>query len=133
MFGQNRINDTSMLLYHKPKNENLVLMIKCKNGSIGTMRKTGTMLTGDAVFNNEIKALLDKDMQEVGIMQLPHHGSHDNWKKIKDDIKAAAYVASFGLNNSYGHPSKNVVVDIINNENWFYTATDNKSLIYEIM
>lgn len=132
VFGQNKINDTSMLLYHKPTNENLKIVIKCKNGATA-LHNTGTMLTGDAVFNEETKALLEDRMLEVGIMQLPHHGSCYNWNAIQAHIKAGAYVASYGLNNSYSHPSKQVILDIISNEDWFYRATDNKSLIYAIM
>lgn len=49
----------------------------------------------------------------IGLVQIPHHGSKHNYNsKLRDITEGAVYFASVGLKNSYGHPHKEVMQDL---------------------
>jgi beta-lactamase superfamily II metal-dependent hydrolase len=86
-----------------------------------------TLLTGDAMINKnsseEIKRCYPNNIDTVGVLQLPHHGSYRNFKTMnKQGIQANVYVATYGLGNQYKHPSKETVDDLYNNKKALYSA-----------
>ena len=77
--------------------------------------KIGCLYTGDYNAKDEIDSLLkfyDKYKKNVGIVQIPHHGSYENYtdKLILKNVKTALISAS--KENQYNHPSADVVKDI---------------------
>ncbi|MDW9379134.1 MBL fold metallo-hydrolase [Chryseobacterium sp. JV558] len=88
----------------------------------------GTLLFGDTSIkpdNNPInfpQAFKNK-LVNVHIVQVPHHGSSENWDfeefqalNIGDNIhrwrNSITTVCNFGYGNTYGHPSHNVLHDL---------------------
>ena len=132
IFGNN-LNVTSTVLLHFPCFNPTILRLNFreKNGNRTYLpdlyRKhyqnntAYTMLTGDAEFDdymkNQINKYFDFNSSSISILQVPHHGSKTNWKDLKKiNVKTDVYVISYGLGNTYHHPGKTVVNDIIDSE-----------------
>lgn len=61
--------------------------------------------------------------RNVGLLQLPHHGSKNNYNsKCSDDFYIC--IANAGYSNPYGHPSTIVFNDLINKNIVHHTVTD---------
>ncbi len=56
-----------------------------------------------------------RDYNDIGVVQIPHHGAKGNWKKDMLLGCPRLYVASAGTNNSYHHPSYWVMNEIWQN------------------
>lgn len=81
------------------------------------IKKIGCLYTGDYNAVDEISSLLNfynKYINYIGTVQIPHHGSEENY--INDlmvkNIRTA--LISAGKENQYNHPSANVVKNIAN-------------------
>lgn len=138
IFGKgNAINDTSIILLHQPnysyKDTCLCIYNKTTliNKSIDINCSGKTLLTGDIKFTKPISnKIVNND--DMFVLQIPHHGSYDNWKTICDNIHAYIYAISFGYGNRYKHPSSKVIDDLMLNNDEFYCITQNQGLIYYI-
>lgn len=62
----------------------------------------------------------------IGCVQIPHHGSKHNYNKELAKLDAY-YIISAGMNNSYQHPHSLVIKDLLFNGNFPYIITENKS------
>lgn len=62
----------------------------------------------------------------IGSIQIPHHGSKHNYNKELSKMDAY-YIISAGRNNSYQHPHSLVIKDLLFNGNFPYIITENKS------
>ena len=96
-----------------------------------------TLLTGDAMitknFGAEIKRCYPNNIDTVGVLQIPHHGSYRNFKTMnKQGIQANVYVATYGLGNQYKHTSKETVDDLYNNKKALYSANQYEFFDYII-
>lgn len=73
----------------------------------------GALFTGDAgtkVFDNLVWAHHDAPQPDINIIKIPHHGSKTGLNKnFLTLAKPTIAVISAGLNNSYGHPAKEVL------------------------
>lgn len=87
---------------------------------------TLTLLTGDAKLDPQmVNYIKYYSKDRIGIMQVPHHGSKNNYRQIKKLIEDFDYYAiSFGLGNQYHHPSSKAINYILNN--------NKRSKIYEV-
>jgi len=76
-------------------------------------------LTGDINLNYDyisLKSHFSYFQGKLFICQIPHHGSYKNWNKdFIRDFKIPIHIASAGKFNKYGHPSKKVFENIIEN------------------
>lgn len=76
---------------------------------------SASLLTGDIVFDtsfyNKLKGIVGE--KKLIAFQVPHHGSHKNWNINQYDLPVKNYIISFGLGNTYGHPSAQTVSDIL--------------------
>jgi hypothetical protein len=88
----------------------------------------GTLLFGDTSINPDNNPLsfpqaFKNKLVNVHIVQVPHHGSSENWDfkefqelNIGDSISrwrnSITTVCNFGYGNTYGHPSHNVLNDL---------------------
>lgn len=92
------------------------------------------MLTGDAEFDMTMATKLTKrgtNCLNVDIMQVPHHGSLENVKLIKDcNIIANKYIISYGLGNSHKHPDA-LAIKLLNSKHIF-SATQIQGISYYI-
>ncbi len=53
------------------------------------------------------------DYPEIGLIQVPHHGSKDNWRKeLLYNLSRRQYIISAGSTNSHHHPDYWVIRDI---------------------
>lgn len=76
--------------------------------------KVACVYTGDADLNiTNIKTIFRSYWNNVGTIQVPHHGDINtfNSQVVKD--KNYCCPISVGVNNSYGHPSSKVIVEIL--------------------
>lgn len=102
------MNGTSTILLHRPiKRYKECCLCNC----ISTC--TSTLLTGDACFNNQMYDKLSGLINDDGIrvLQVPHHGSKNNWNQYIRWVPTKVCVISYGI-NSHGHPSPEVITDI---------------------
>jgi len=117
-------NDTSMMLYSGPIRSRgrreivncpeasamkMYIMLKC-NG----LDRTGCLLTGDQNLNREaVKHTLRSFLKPTGTFQMPHHGSYRSFDKNILNHKNSVFITSSGKNNNYGHPSAELVKQIL--------------------
>lgn len=80
--------------------------------------RSGALYAGDAEFKKtDFNIKLNNYLGFIGILQIPHHGARGNFsldpiKKLKG--KGIICPVSYG-NNSYGHPSKEVLGELVYN------------------
>lgn len=148
----NNINQTSVLVYSGPcfdntKRDNEIIFSHNKafldslgfatNISIGDLYfRVGCVYTGDYQSDKEDKlsnVFNDKTKWEnIGVIQIPHHGAKTHFDKSKILIDSKSYICpiSYGNNNLYHHPSEKVLADIIAAESIPKHITDNKESIF---
>jgi beta-lactamase superfamily II metal-dependent hydrolase len=117
------LNENSMLLFSGERNNNHV---NCFSHTTPfhyfyyfDKIKSGCIYFGDISLKQidiitDIRRKLVRLLSNVGTIQVPHHGSIQNFEKSIlsiGEIKLA--IISFGTTNSYGHPSDIVVGEII--------------------
>ena len=99
------------------------------------LRLNGCLYTGDYDFGRtatsqkwkSICSVYEKYFTNVGLVQIPHHGSKYNYNsKLRDVTRYAVYFTSAGLNNSYGHPHSEAVRDLSFNGKIFNCVTESK-------
>ena len=141
-------NISSTILLHYPTeydtfNETSISFtnIKCNiittNINLHEFTSTVSLLTGDAMitddFGNEIKNSYPNDIGEIGVLQMPHHGSLQNYQFMKRQrICAEAYVVSYGLGNRYKHPRHEVIDDLYENNKSVFFANQYEFFDYII-
>ena len=83
-------------------------------------RNKSILLTGDANFDNEIEVINTVDNLDVDVLKLSHHGSETGTSlEFLNFCKPEYAIISCG-ENSYGHPSLNVLNNIKNYSNDLY-------------
>ena len=98
---------------------------------------SGCLYLGDTDLNQgrgqnrilkQLEKFLSNCIDQIGSIQLPHHGSIKNFNKLllsfNDERKL--FFASFGNGNTYGHPSFIVFEQIINSDNIFCGVNENR-------
>ena len=124
-----RLNVTSLTLMHYPEKENASLIainpetfLGCKNivlsNDINCQKgKNVTLLTGDALYSQETKdnilQYLNNDRK--GVLQVPHHGSYNNWQSMCPEIAGdfQYYVTSGSYTVRYNLPDCRVLGEIL--------------------
>ena len=102
------LNSNSLLMYSGPTE-----LDKEKDVDINTCRLKGCLYTGDSQFaqsktsQDVLKKILGRLSKNIGLIQIPHHGSKENFSKdiFKISNKCENYFLSHGIKNRYGHPS----------------------------
>ena len=100
---------------------------------------TITLLTGDAMVDKEMIGEIDKftladcKSNEIGFLQVPHHGSKPNWEALKKHhLPIVNHLIPFGLGNKHHHPNANVIHDLITNSEAFYCINQTQFFVYFI-
>lgn len=97
----------------------------------------GCLYLGDTDLNqgrgknkiiNQLKLFLKNCINEIGTIQLPHHGAIKNFNKLllSYNNKDKLFFASFGNTNTYGHPSYDVIEQVLCSDNVFYGVNENR-------
>lgn len=161
VFGEgNDLNLTSILLLHEPLYKSPVAVRHDKSAAeynlmhyaydrranfyepcyycynnLLTSVAGATLLTGDALIDgclaDEIRLSLGKG--SIYCLQVPHHGSENNWQAIVNHkISAQIYVIPFGYGNRHKLPHVSTV-DYFEEKNLtYYCATQEKQFVYLI-
>ena len=123
------VNNTSLLVYSGPcvnnnQNRNFLCFNYLPINRVCGLT-SGCLYTGDACFKKEkgkelielTKTRLNPYIKELGIVQIPHHGSKHSYSSelVKINNNCNFYFLSYGDGNSYGHPHDSVIEDIIQN------------------
>lgn len=97
---------------------------------------TACLFTGDAMLDakrlSSIASYIHPVMDNIGAIQIPHHGSAKNFfsdifvDKLKIDFRWTLCFASYGTKNSYGHPSMNVIIDLALSDAVLFGVTEKK-------
>jgi beta-lactamase superfamily II metal-dependent hydrolase len=108
-----------MLVCSEMSNKAKYFRIVCFNSYLPFLadrNKEGCLFCGDSDFKKyDVMAILKKRLQNsnknIGLLQIPHHGSRRNFKKNLYDWLIIPFVsfACCGKRNRYRHPSRLVV------------------------
>ncbi len=156
VFGD-KLNNTSTLLLHYPTNLDLrTYYLSCDVNNLkhkycqkmydcefcvnrDNRDNTVTLLTGDAMVDKEMIGeinkftLADCKSNEIGFLQVPHHGSKPNWEALKKHhLPIVNHLIPFGLGNKHHHPNANVIHDLITNSDAFYYINQTQFFVYFI-
>lgn len=101
-------------------------------------RRVGCLYTGDSDCDiYEWKSRLYSDVwQNIGTVQLPHHGSLKSFEVKKNDIdRVYFFPVSCGSTNSYGHPSGKILAYLMKKDGLPHIVTEmaNTVCIQEIV
>jgi hypothetical protein len=109
--GGQKINNTSLLLYHGPILEKIIRPYSKLSFFFGK-----TLLTGDIDLRVEILDDLISKWEEdflkrIVLFQIPHHGSKNNTGERTIEIfkNAKELIINYGLGNGHSHPSSDVI------------------------
>lgn len=93
--------------------------------------KIGCIYTGDSDLNivNNIPTIFKAYWNDVGTIQIPHHGSLKSFNKSILASQNYLCPMSVGNKNSHGHPSDKVIVDIINQKSIPLCVTEEKNTL----
>lgn len=85
----------------------------------------GTLL---ADLQNALKPVVDR----IGTIQIPHHGAFKNFNVGIFDInkKQKSFFVSFGICNTYGHPSMRVIDEVVWSGSCLFEVTENRDSGY---
>jgi hypothetical protein len=110
------LNESSMVLFSGGKDENIITCSgHCPSKIIAN---SGCLYTGDAYLHLQgnvtgLRNKLGTLYSRIGTLQVPHHGSKKGYDSaILKDSNIECAVVSYGVNNQYGHPCKEVIDDI---------------------
>ena len=86
------------------------------------------LFMGDASKDKE-KDILDKyNIKNIDVLKVGHHGSKtSSGKEFINDINPKYSIISVGRNNRYGHPNKEVLINLENSK--IYRTDQNGSII----
>ena len=96
-------------------------------------RAVGCIYTGDVDLNKfDIKDVYKQFWDTVGTVQIPHHGAIKNFEEsfLKNNGRSLICPISYGIRNSYGHPSPNVVNNISLNGSFVIHITEDSDSEY---
>lgn len=94
--------------YCKERNCQLPYFPSCKNTKPAGCLYTGDFETKDENSVEEFVKHFNRYFEKIGCLQLPHHGSENNFIDLFLSFDCF-YVCCYGKNNRYGHPSNNVL------------------------
>lgn len=134
----NTQNENSMVVYSGPNAEEKYTQYMCKSLTMHfrtfipfVSRNAGCIYFGDYEVHDKawetIDHSLNKYYDKIGVIQIPHHGSSDNYR---DEINIKDYlcsVISYGTTNTHGHPGSFTTTSIIKNRGVLLEVTENPS------
>jgi hypothetical protein len=100
------------LSYGELKNNSIVWSWRCQENWLD---KIAQLYTGDIPFALLEEVMKDLTKKEFLLLQVPHHGSGDRnyWDPKILALKSYYWIISAGIQNTYGHPSLEVIDSIL--------------------
>lgn len=91
------------------------------------------LLMGDAEENSENNILQEYQLPKMDILKVGHHGSKTSTKKeFLDVVKPSIALISAGVNNTFGHPHKEVLEELLKRGSQIYTTKQQGSIRIEL-
>lgn len=128
------LNSTSLVLYSGPsinqKSLKFISYVSFRNLFLGCFTgNAGCIYFGDYEANGEsewydFNSYFYQYWDNLGSVQIPHHGSVKNYRKEINEKKPVISILSYGKNNPYGHPSESVIKDILQNNGYPMLVTE---------
>lgn len=81
---------------------------------------------------NDLQNAYEDYWQQIGCVQVPHHGSRHNYNTELAELNAY-YVISAGTSNSYRHPHSMVVKDLLFHGQHPYIVTENQGSALQLL
>lgn len=105
VFGKgNTLNETSLIMLHyplpMPTNYEVFVNDCCFSACSYRFFEPTTLMTGDAKIDGYIASTIYSFVNdEIGIIQVPHHGSYSNWTSMDSNlnVKYALYLVGKGI------------------------------------
>lgn len=101
------------------------------------LRPEGCLYFGDNDVNQglllaDLKNALNQVIDRIGTIQIPHHGALKNFNVGIFDINKnqKSFFVSFGIHNTYGHPSMRVIDDVVRSGSCLFEVTENRGSGY---
>lgn len=101
------------------------------------LRPEGCLYFGDNDVNQglllaDLKNALNQVIDRIGTIQIPHHGALKNFNVGIFDINKnhKSFCVSFGIGNTYGHPSMRVIDDVVRYGSYLFEVTENRDSGY---
>lgn len=93
--------------------------------------RVGCIYTGDSNLENDILSVAyGKYSDFVGTIQIPHHGSKENFNQSLFNLDFCFCPMSFGTDNPYNHPSGLVVAELFENYKLPIFITEKTDSVY---
>jgi ribonuclease BN (tRNA processing enzyme) len=117
------LNYSSVCMYHGPLFRSQIRALNCETvEGLGCTymlngMQTGTILTGDQYLKtrNDFNPFINfyrSRLSNLGVLQVPHHGSKKNWKLLPNELNITkCYVVNHGYQKT-GHPHPEVFENI---------------------
>ena len=84
------------------------------------------LFTGDAPAEAEEQYLKDRELPDMELLIVGHHGSRTSTgEKLLETIRAEDAIISVGRNNSYHHPNREVLIRLQNSGCHIYRTDRN--------
>jgi len=132
-----KINQNSMILYsgcrEKPK---VKTYVRWRNKDLNGghhyypifhcyLGKVACIYTGDVdLCKIKLETLFRSYWEYVGTIQVPHHGSIHNFDASLQTSDRMVFPISYGITNTYGHPSYNVINQIVEKGGFVLSVTE---------
>lgn len=143
-------NDSSLVVYSGPNatthsyRRHSVLTGNSYRGRLLAEKSVGCLYLGDMNLNQTNNGVdlctalsmhLTNVKENIGLMQVPHHGSKNNFNSDLLFICNGYQLcfASFKKQNHYGHPSYKVVEDIMQSNDFIGVSEDRDSVLIDII
>lgn len=138
------INGNSLMLYSGAFELNTHSIYGCQYPEIHPLcfrycirNLDGCLYLGDADLNESemfrtLKDTLHPYTQRIGLIQIPHHGSKDNFNSeiLNLNTNNRHYVLSYGTQNQYGHPSHYVASSVLSTGKYLAMVNENSPSIF---
>lgn len=100
-----------------------------------------TILAGDVLIDDKMETFILSNINQIGdasdgvcgVLQIPHHGSKDNWIAwSKTAIDSQIHVISFGLGNNHWHPHPDTIEKLVSSKKNIQLVNQMQDFIYYI-
>lgn len=130
---EGKINENSLVIYSGPNIDEVEDKFTPYYGFRHSLEfcyseiygNVGCIYTGDVDLNKfDITQIYKKYWNMVGTVQIPHHGSQKDFNSQFLNLGFYFCPISFGVENTYGHPSYKVIDDILNKKSEVIKVTE---------
>lgn len=137
-------NKTSLIVYsggltneYRMRQYCMRLRFCCEFCCYPFLRPEGCLYFGDNDVNQgtllaDLQNALNSVIDRIGTIQIPHHGALKNFNVRIFDINKnrKSFFVSFGICNTYGHPSMRVIDDVVRRGSCLFQVTENRGSGY---